>query len=574
MCSGSLLTSRYRTSNLPSPPQFVLPESVSPESESPQKRPKSLGDRLSMLQSKGIEGVMLKGRPRPSPVNTTAQSAIPDAEGRSPSEEDAGRSPMFQESRPRSPAARPSDIPVPPESDPTAITHTKLRHPLPQVPRANGQRSPRPAPSALPEEMRSGSAPPTLPHSPLSPRQPPSYQDLQSSVSTSRPSLAPESGHSARSIGGVSVSDFSNAFPSLDQFENGYFPSVPRDDPAAVSPMGPPPPPPTFPIEDFQSSQQKYSSVSLSDLATRGEISKVPRAGPSGLRRSPKISPFRQVHASDPAVSQSAMSSPPSSPRTPIKNYIEPLELYARQKAQANVLLIDVRPREAYDRGRIFGESVCIEPILLRNEVESTALENKLVLSPERERTAFCDRDKFDFVVIYDADSRSLPNYVHDKADEPRRALYNLHLAIYTQAFQRTLKRPPMLLVGGWYEWQRQIGAKGIIGMLDLPAGAGDRPGSSRSMNGPNRVAAANLPSADSTELSYYSTQQGADGQPDPKKNRRKAIVEGASYSGAPIVRSLTDAVSFYYWFSSFFVRRAYTCWVENRSLRVSIHNL
>jgi ubiquitin carboxyl-terminal hydrolase 8 len=447
---------------------------------------------------------MVKSRSRQNALaRPAAQPSAREAAGVE-TDQDAGS----QQRQSPPPPVWPSTPSTPSETDSADVVHPRPRRPLPQPP-PNGQRTPRAAPITISEENRSGSAPPTLPHSPLT-TQRPRHHDAQATP-LARQVDQDDDASAPSPDAELSMSKFSSVFPSLDQFENGYFPSVPGDDPAAVGSIGPPPTPPSFATEvavgaaspsiGSQDLGLPPSSISVSDFVNKSESSsELPRAGPSGMKRSPKVASFGQGRPNEPVVRPSAISPSPST-RGPIKNHIDPLELYAMHKAQASVLLIDVRSREAYDRGRIFGKSVCIEPILLRNEIESKALENKLILSPAEERSIFCDRDKFDLVVIYDANSRSIPPYIQDNLDERGRALYNLHLAIYTQAFQRTLKRPPRLLIGGWEEWQRQVGAKGIVGILDLPGDAADRFGSRADR--PNRASnPVGLPSAESTELS------------------------------------------------------------------------
>ena len=68
----------------------------------------------------------------------------------------------------------------------------------------------------------------------------------------------------------------------------------------------------------------------------------------------------------------------PAGPRhglkIPFATDVRPLELWQyiqTSKAESGegprVLLLDVRSREEYERGRVRGETVCLEPIVLRN---------------------------------------------------------------------------------------------------------------------------------------------------------------------------------------------------------------
>ena len=67
----------------------------------------------------------------------------------------------------------------------------------------------------------------------------------------------------------------------------------------------------------------------------------------------------------------------------------------------------------------------------------------------------FCNRDKFDLVVIHDdaSETRAPP-------DAP---LARLESAIYETAFRRILKRVPVLLIGGLKAWKREFGKRELV---------------------------------------------------------------------------------------------------------------
>ncbi|CAG8748745.1 5035_t:CDS:2, partial [Cetraspora pellucida] len=72
----------------------------------------------------------------------------------------------------------------------------------------------------------------------------------------------------------------------------------------------------------------------------------------------------------------------------------------------SRILVLDVRHRAAFDSGHIKTKNiVCLDPIILTDEISSINLESKLVVGPEFERKLFADRHNFDLVVYHDHDS-------------------------------------------------------------------------------------------------------------------------------------------------------------------------
>ena len=76
----------------------------------------------------------------------------------------------------------------------------------------------------------------------------------------------------------------------------------------------------------------------------------------------------------------------------------------------------------------------------------SGQLEDSLSVAPQKEYSLFRNRDKFDLVVLYDTDSGG-----YGSAISPMSAVVRI---IYETAFQRILKRNPVLLVGGLRAWK------------------------------------------------------------------------------------------------------------------------
>lgn len=98
--------------------------------------------------------------------------------------------------------------------------------------------------------------------------------------------------------------------------------------------------------------------------------------------------------------------------------------------------------------------------------ISTIDLENKLILSPAQERDLFKNRDKFDLVVYYDQDSTY--NTSSNKFSSPSVSngcndlLLHLKNAIYVNDYKKNLKRPPVLLNGGFAAWRRFASDKWI----------------------------------------------------------------------------------------------------------------
>ncbi|SPO29816.1 related to Ubiquitin carboxyl-terminal hydrolase 4 [Ustilago trichophora] len=173
-------------------------------------------------------------------------------------------------------------------------------------------------------------------------------------------------------------------------------------------------------------------------------------------------------------------------PALPMKNHISSEELFKYlnpgfeefidaegkrkigKRAGLDVLLLDVRSRAEFEAGRILGgKTVCIEPITLREGMSSAEIEDKLVLSPPEEQAAFASRNRFDLVVLYDRNLRSLrgsysaDNIQQDPAAQARMDI--LIRAIYENEFSKTLTHQPVLLIGGFERWAQKAGEKLIL---------------------------------------------------------------------------------------------------------------
>ena len=78
--------------------------------------------------------------------------------------------------------------------------------------------------------------------------------------------------------------------------------------------------------------------------------------------------------------------------------------------------------------------------------LSSDKLEDALVVAPQKESAVFRNRNQFDLVVMYDADSESF-----GPSNTPMSLAMRI---IFENEFQRVLKRPPVILVGGIKAWK------------------------------------------------------------------------------------------------------------------------
>lgn len=148
------------------------------------------------------------------------------------------------------------------------------------------------------------------------------------------------------------------------------------------------------------------------------------------------------------------------------------------RKRGLDILLLDLRSRDEYEAGRVArgspsADSVCLEGgVTLKRGMTSADLEDKLLLAPSGEQTAFANRHRYDAVVLYDRSSRLLgaPNpsqpqlsgwQTYDEALLAFERLDTVVKAIYEHEFNKTLKVAPFLLVGGWESWNIKVEQRG-----------------------------------------------------------------------------------------------------------------
>ncbi|KAI2442922.1 ubiquitin-specific protease doa4 [Ophidiomyces ophidiicola] len=130
-----------------------------------------------------------------------------------------------------------------------------------------------------------------------------------------------------------------------------------------------------------------------------------------------------------------------------------------------DILLIDVRSREQYDSGHIYSNSViCVEPVVLRENVSAEELEDRLIISPEFEQALFSRRNEFDLVVYYDQSTSDSSYLAGSPASSPVPHLRALYDTLYEFNMYKPLRdgRPPVLLVGGLDAWVDLVGPQSL----------------------------------------------------------------------------------------------------------------
>ncbi|KAE8271216.1 hypothetical protein A4X09_0g1106 [Tilletia walkeri] len=303
-----------------------------------------------------------------------------------------------------------------------------------------------------------------------------------------------------------SIQTVEQSFPSLDELERDpRFPQAPShfvtDDPAAAAlaasvPTRPLPVPPSAPeasslrgnVPQPFPDRQRAQPVTQQqrDGVSRGRQASDPRRGPLPPPAGPAVARVA------PASSGSGIGPKPS---LPLSNSVTVEQLWTylnpgfesvtdpktgkkriEKRAGLQILLLDVRSRAEYEAGRIQGpqgEGVCLDPITLREGMSSEDLEGKLLLSPTSEQQAFAHRHSYDLIVLYDRNSRtfgtpssgpskfaSIPTPVTMLSQQSKMAADKLAIvmrAIYENEFLKPLKHSPVLLVGGYEAWSKEI---------------------------------------------------------------------------------------------------------------------
>lgn len=238
----------------------------------------------------------------------------------------------------------------------------------------------------------------------------------------------------------------------------------------------PPPPPKMNTNTNGDASLPKLPDAIYSPVrgSVSGEAARLPTSTPRGLFSrtgsstsipgTPSMVQPRQSGEYFPPVPP-AVPSASSAPEKPLKipegDTITAEELYMLTKSKANILHIDIRPREDFDEGHIMAASImCIEPsILERVDLSCTDISDALVISPNAEPSLFDDRDSYDLVVFYDQDSESLSRRGTNSHDA---VVMSLRRALVDLNFGKPLKNPPKLLKGGIDAWTDVFGDRSL----------------------------------------------------------------------------------------------------------------
>ena len=160
----------------------------------------------------------------------------------------------------------------------------------------------------------------------------------------------------------------------------------------------------------------------------------------------------------------SARDTRSNSPEIPFSSTITAQNLVDYMR-RYNLLLVDVRPREQYDNGHIYAKSIiCVEPVVLKENVSAEELEERLVVSPEHEQTLFERRNEFDLVVYYDQSTASVSYLAGSPVGTSAPHLRALHDTLYEFNEYKPLKagRPPALLLGGLDAWMDLLGQQSL----------------------------------------------------------------------------------------------------------------
>lgn len=153
-----------------------------------------------------------------------------------------------------------------------------------------------------------------------------------------------------------------------------------------------------------------------------------------------------------------------------------------------NILLIDFRARQDYDQGHIYARNViCVDPIHVTHGMSADELLERMVISPEIEQEMFMNRDQYELVVYYDADTQS-QTYLTRPMGELQTKLKYLHEALSEFNQDKPLQRPPILLVGGLDAWVDLVGNQALITSDTLSRAKQGRPIQRRPVAGTSQL--------------------------------------------------------------------------------------
>nr|GAT54986.1 ubiquitin carboxyl-terminal hydrolase 4 [Mycena chlorophos] len=236
--------------------------------------------------------------------------------------------------------------------------------------------------------------------------------------------------------------------------------STPSSSPVQAYTPSLPTAPPMTPSRalSISSTEAKFPSISELDEtfpAPRDipDYNFLPIDRPSSTPVTPTVSSFvsRPASPAKPAIPHKPSNLSAAKPSPPTNGSAFPKDLLTYLR-EYKVLLLDVRNRADFDKAHIKVEAVvCVEPVVLaRPGLTAQGLEDSMVNAPSGETTMFKNRDKFDLVVVYDQSSTTFGS--------PTSPISTLMRLIYEQAFAKMLKHMPMILVGGFDAWRKEVG--------------------------------------------------------------------------------------------------------------------
>ncbi|KAF8448877.1 hypothetical protein L210DRAFT_3388244 [Boletus edulis BED1] len=378
--------------------------------------------------------------------------------------------------------------------------------------------TPLPVPLKSPEPIRTHKLSPTLVSALAPPPLPAVIPPSNNSSTASSPhvvvppsSLGPPSPTSSESssphLHHVTIAEFSQAFPSIDELDEftSRFPSVPVSEPTGSSSV------------THQSPGLQTNGVNGVEKSTSPQLKRFPSLSidpgprPSSTPITPTMNAFISRPASPAIVSKpsinnlassplSSKTSPvPEKPVVPTLNTIIPELLHEYLDAPGlKTLVVDIRTREEFDDEHIKADAIlCLEPsVLARPSVTAASLEDSLFVAPREELVLFQNRDKFDLVVLYDTSSETYD------VTGPLSAFVR---AVDDNVFRKFLRHVPVLLVGGLQAWKRMFSdevVRGVPGIRSSP--------NSILENGISSTSGAILPSASIPDTSSNRSVPGS----------------------------------------------------------------
>ena len=195
---------------------------------------------------------------------------------------------------------------------------------------------------------------------------------------------------------------------------------------------------------NLPSSNPRGTSFYGSKPSTRAESPKVATPPTTGESKDYFVAAHSTSGSNGPVRSRKSLDLPDSST-------ITAPELLDYQQRGARILLVDLRDRADFDNGHIMSQSIiCIDRPSLREGMSAEKLAESLVLSPDSEQKLYEQRQQYDLIVYYDQASRTIPLR---SSPELNNALRIFPQIIFEHAYEKRLKRRPLLLVGGLDAW-------------------------------------------------------------------------------------------------------------------------